>query len=154
MAFNPAGFAAEGEIRLQSVEAEAVPVQAPFLAKTEALSLPESALFTLEGEDLIAWEEHAAEGLLYFEVIPEKNEEIALLATENRGKPMQINFGQDFVIVPEISGDFLQKNGFILMMGDSERKAFIYSVLEWPKKREPLTPVTLEKKEPVPDESL
>jgi len=99
----------------------------------------ETAVFSLLDEDILSWEENDTAQFLYFALAEDRVRELALLVEEQKGKRLHINFGENFILVPEITDSFLQKDGFALFLNNSERKELIYSMLDRSKRAESIT---------------
>jgi len=76
----------------------------------------ETAVFSLLDEDILSWEENDTAQFLYFALAEDRVRELALLVEEQKGKRLHINFGENFILVPEITDSFLQKDGFALFL--------------------------------------
>lgn len=93
-----------------------------------------AAIFSVQDEDILSWEESGQGKYLYFLLTPEKNDELAGLTRDNIGKPLRLNIGDHFIMIPEITGALHQSNGFVLMIGEDRRTELMHSMLDWAKK--------------------
>lgn len=94
----------------------------------------ETAVFSLQDDDIISWEESGQGKYLYFRLTDAKNEELAKLTKENIGKALRLNINDNFVLLPEITEGLQQSGGFVLMAEESRRLELMHSMLDWSKK--------------------
>ena len=94
----------------------------------------ETAVFSLQDDDILSWEESGRGKYLYFRLTDAKNAELAKLTSENIGKPLRLNINDNFILLPEITEGLQQSGGFVLMAEESRRLELMHSMLDWAKK--------------------